>query len=354
MDPAALIPTPDAIVAPWWIFQLLLTITFLLHLVAMNVMVGTTVIALVSHLTGPDRQPGRLVASNLPYTIAFAVNFGVAPLLFVQVLYGHLLYTSSILMATCWLSVIGLLLAGYYAAYVYKYQFDVLRDGRALLTALIAGVLLVVGFFFVNNMTLMLHPESWSRYFDHPQGMLLNTGDPTLLPRYLHFMVSAMAIGGLAIAVYAHTRPQIADRQQLADTGCRWYAHGTTVNIALGLWFYASLPSGLIPATWLGLLFKVLLLVALTVAILSVVLAQTNRPMPALHGALTTIFIMTILRELLRTFYLSPWFSPNTLERTNEWLPLLLFLLFFVTGLYLIVWMLGTVHRALDAKEVRP
>jgi hypothetical protein len=64
----------------------------------------------------------------------FSVNFGVAPLLFVQVLYGHFFYASSILMAVFWLAVIPLLIAAYYAAYLYGFRFGALgRAGAAVI-----------------------------------------------------------------------------------------------------------------------------------------------------------------------------------------------------------------------------
>ena len=50
MDPALLIPTPDAIPVSWGWFQLLLLLTFFLHILLMNVMFGSAFIALVSHL----------------------------------------------------------------------------------------------------------------------------------------------------------------------------------------------------------------------------------------------------------------------------------------------------------------
>ena len=62
--------------------------------------------------------------------MAFAVNFGVAPLLFVQVLYGHLFYTSSILVAVFRLAVIPLLIVAYYALYLHGFRFGVLVGER--------------------------------------------------------------------------------------------------------------------------------------------------------------------------------------------------------------------------------
>ena len=53
MDPARLIPAPDPLPVPWGWFQVLLLLTFVLHLLFMNTMLGTGIIALVSHLKNP-------------------------------------------------------------------------------------------------------------------------------------------------------------------------------------------------------------------------------------------------------------------------------------------------------------
>ena len=109
MDPAALIPTPDVLPVSWGWFQLLLIITLFLHIILMNVMLGTGIIAFVNNFRGDsDSDPlTRTISQKLPFVIAFTVNFGIAPLLFAQVLYGHFFYTSSVLMANFWLFVIA-------------------------------------------------------------------------------------------------------------------------------------------------------------------------------------------------------------------------------------------------------
>ena len=137
MDPALLLPSPDAIPAPWGWFQALLLLTFFCHILLMNVMLGTACIALADHFgTGGERAAeSHRLAGALPFTIAFAVNFGVAPLLFVQVLYGQFVYVSSILMASFWLAVIALLIAAYAAAYLYKYRYDRLGGAPAVFVA---------------------------------------------------------------------------------------------------------------------------------------------------------------------------------------------------------------------------
>ncbi|MCK4501826.1 MAG: hypothetical protein KAU22_02250, partial [Desulfuromonadales bacterium] len=157
MDPAALIPTPDAIPVPWGWFYVLLMLTFLLHVLVMNAMLGGGIIALISAFRS-DKQStllGKEIGYKWPYTIAFAVNLGVAPLLFVQVLYGQFIYSSTVLMAVWWFSIFGLLILAYYAAYIYDFKFDALGGLRIFMVGFSVLILLFIAFMFSNNMTLM-------------------------------------------------------------------------------------------------------------------------------------------------------------------------------------------------------
>ena len=161
MDPFALVPIPDTLQVPWGWFQLLLVITLFLHLILMNIMLGTGVIAFINHFRSADDSNPlcHKISRILPFALAFTVNFGIAPLLFVQVLYGNFLYTSSVLMAVFWMGVIGLLIVGYYAAYLYKYKYDQLGSSRVVVTGISVAAMLLIGFFMSNNFTLFNIPK---------------------------------------------------------------------------------------------------------------------------------------------------------------------------------------------------
>jgi len=358
MDPATLIPTPDQIPVGWGWLQVLLTLTFYLHVLAMDTMLGMTIIAFLHHFSseGGSLPVTRGISKKLPYVIALAVNLGVAPLLFAQVLYGHFLYVGSMLMGVFWLSIIPLLIIAYYSAYIYSYRYQGMRAGRMLTTGITMISLLCIGFFLSNSMTLMLHPESWSRYFEHPDGFLLNLGDPTLIPRYLHFVSSAVAVGGLAIALFYTYRSSHGHEQETRwiQYGCNWFAGATMVNFAIGVWFLDSLPKGLIaPSTAVGGLFSFFLILAMVTAVLAVIAAMRYRPLPAAGLTLATLLFMVLVREFLRASYLRPWFSPGELTVRSSWSPFLLFLLFFAAGMALVGWMLKTTFAALHSKEAR-
>ena len=358
MDPATLVPTPDAIPVHWGWFQLLLLLTFFIHILLMNIMLGTIIIASLRHLRKPKEQTllTRDIADNLPFSIALAVNFGVAPLLFAQVLYGHFIYASSILMAPLWLSVVAILIAAYYGAYLYKYKYDSLIDGKMLLTGFISLMLLIIAFIFCNNFTLMLHPESWQRYFDRPSGLLLNLKDPTLIPRYLHFVVSSLAVGGLAIALYFRRKQLNGDNEAglWVEHGCHWFGYATFANFAIGFWFYGNIPSGIIAGnTFIGFMFSLCMILGIITAIVAAIYGLRQKVIPALYFILAAIFFMVLTREFLQLAYLKPWFSLADLQVASSYSPLFVFLLFFAGGVVLIGWMLKITWQTYQNREVQ-
>ena len=358
MDPATLIPRPDSIPVAWGWFQLLLLPTFYLHILLMNILLGSAFIATVSHFRGQGGSTActEKISQKLPFLIAFTVNLGIAPFLFVQVLYGHLLYASTLLMAVFWMWIIAFLIGAYTLAYVYKYRYTSLVNTRGLITALITLFLLAIGFLFSNNFSMMEQPPVWVRYFEQSGGTLLNLNDPTLLPRYLHFMVAALAIGGLAIALFYTIRERkgAQDCRVWIELGCKWFSHATLVNLIIGPWYFLSLPKGvIIPTSLHGGAFLLLLVIGIALAILAVIFGLRRRVLPAVHLVLALLALMIVARSLLRSATLAPWFSLSELTVESSYGPMLLFLLFFAAGLLLIWWMLKLASQATADPEVR-
>jgi hypothetical protein len=353
MDAVSLIPTPDALQVHWFWLHLLLTLTTFLHFVAMNIMLGAGFIAFAAPFwRGNDVLPlNAHIAKTLPYSIAFTINLGVAPLLFLQVLYGQFLYTSSVLMAVYWLSIIGLLIISYYAAYAYR-----LIDDKSGLSRLFIGaallLLLGVAFLFSNNVSIMQMPEVWSSYFSDRTGWLLNFSDPALIPRYLHFIASAVAIGGLGIALYFEIRKRrgATDGDEWIKLGSNWFMVATIINFGFGFWFLGALPEAAYdPATLKGKIFFIMIVGSVVTIIPSIAYAQAGRIIPATAWALATILLMTLARDILRLTYLNPYFSLSDLPRVSQYSPFIVFLLAFVGAIYLVGWMLKTIW---NTKEV--
>ncbi len=339
-----MVPTPDSIPTAWGYFQFFLLLTFPLHLFFMNAMIGSSVVAIYAHLKGDDESKNLAyeLAKVIPLLIALAVNFGVAPLLFVQVLYGHLIYSSSVLMGVFWILIVPLLLIAYYAIYWYDFKFASL--GRAGILVLSFGylLLLIIGFFFSNNMTLMLQPEFWGAYLENSSGTLLNSQDAVLWPRYLHFMVGGSAVGGLFVALYgrfiARRDPALGDRA--TATGLKLFLVLTLVQIAVGVWFLITLPrEHMLLFMGQNGLATVCFLIALLLVLMALFTAFKKRVYLTTVITAVLVYFMVFMRDFLRGGYLKDVFSMDMLQVLPEYSPMIFFVVNLVIGLILIAWM---------------
>jgi hypothetical protein len=336
MDPARLIPAAEAIPSPWGWFEALLWLTFVLHLVFMNLAVGSAALALFSR---SQRELARELGHRIPTFLALTVNFGVPPLLFVQVLYGQFLYTSSVLMAGWWLSAIAAVIAGYYGAYVHDARFES-APGLARL-ALVASLCLLAytGFLLANNMTFMLRPEAWQAYFRNPNGTLLNTADPTMWSRTVHILLAAPAVAGLFVALLGERR----NRPEWTGLGLAWFTRVTMLEIAVGVWVLMSLPREVMLGFMGGDgLATALLSLSVLAGLAALYAGIQKKPAAAAWLTLAAIALMAATRAKLRLLTLAPFFSPGSLPVTNEVTPLAMFVVALAVGLVVIAWMLKT------------
>jgi hypothetical protein len=347
--PAELIPYPDTLQVSWGWFQVLLTVTFVLHVLMMNAMFGGGVVVLLGSLRqrGAGAAAARDTATKVPTLIALAVNAGVAPLLFLQVLYGHLFYSSSIVMATWWLLMIPLLIIGYYAAYLVAFRYE--QPLRPLLAALVVAILALIAFFWTNNNTLALVPERWAVWFENPRGTFLNLDEPTLWPRWLHMIIGALAVGGLFVALLQDRKARQGDQEALAarDWALRFFTHGSLASMAVGLWWLMALPREVMlqfmggsPAA------SVLLIAGIATSAYAVVAAFQKKVRLATVLLVITVVLMALIREVVRFGYLDGVFHPRELTVVPQFSPLILFLIVFVVGLACVGYMLKLAARA--------
>lgn len=353
------IPDPDPLPlpAPGWLLWFLLMLTFLLHVLAMNLVLGGSILGGVTELQA--RKEGRphhraLVGSlskAMPVAVAAAVTLGVAPLLFVQVLYGRLFFSSSVIMAWPWLAVIPLLILAYYGVYRRAFKGEALGSRGPLVGWLAALIFMVIGFLYSNNMSMMLRPGALlSKYLEDDRGLRLNLDDPTLIPRYLHFLLGAVAVAGMYVVVHGLVRRAKApDYAAWAIRhGSLWFAVATTANMAVGLWWLVALPretmmrfmggNGLATALLaLGLLLSVGVLLHAVLAARSASPSRLALSAAVLLLVLLVVMILTrdqVRRGALEAAGFEPvaWVAP-------QWGPILLFALLLVGAIAAVAWM---------------
>jgi hypothetical protein len=348
MNPSPLIPLPDAIPAPAWVFHVLDIALFTLHIVVINVLLGGSLLFLFSRLLRREQQEQLLdpLSSKLPVAFALGINLGVAPLLFLQVIWGHLFYTSSILLGTFWILVIPLVIVAYYGTYIHAKAAR-----RALAVSAIGAtclILLYVAFILVNNNLLMMQPDKWNAYFTHRTGTYLVLSDPTLIPRYLHFIVASVAIAALFMSIVWSFRkrrnPEEAETK--IKQGLTIFAYATVIQAAVGVWFLITLNREMLLQFMGGSPWATAFLgIGFLSGLGAIVTALGGKLRSTLMMTAVTLVAMVLNRDQLRAMYLQGSFDSATLQVNPQYDVLALFLIILLIGLASVVWMLRAGFR---------
>jgi hypothetical protein len=358
----AAIPQPDSIPAAPWIFHGLETALFFVHILLVDAVLGMCLAAFVLRLARrrEDAAPLVLGASRAtPVLMAWTVTAGVAPLLFLQVLYGHFFYTSSILMAFYFILVIPLIIAAYYALYARKRSSAAFSPLAVAETAAATAILLYIAFALSANVSLMLSPESWKAYASNRSGTILPLGQRAFFPRYLHFVIGAVAIGGLSLAIVDRARrgarsaaePATAPRSEAGRLGLKIFAWATIAESAGGFWFLASLP-GDFPRRFMGgeAYPTIVLAAGIALGLAAMVLSFMGRLLPTLVLAPASILSMVLARDALRSMYLSPYFVESSLVVKPQYGVLALFLAVLAAGIAIVLYMVRAGFRPTGGK----
>jgi len=354
MDPARLIPYPDILPAPWGLFYLLLVVTFTLHLIMANVMLGGGIVALASEWLkrGDEKDKGRSmhrdIGSRLPMTIALTVNLGIPPLLFLQVLYGNFIYVSTVLMAAYWLSIFVLIILAYYGAYLYNMKHDRLGASRVWVMGISVLMLLAVGFFLTNSLLIMTDPKVWPSYFDRPGGTLIHFGEPNLIPRYLHFVISSVAVGGLAMGLLGWWQRRKGDLEagENMSRGLRLYAGATLVQFLVGALYLGTLPNQVLArVAFDDSAAMAVFVISIATALCSILYSISDKPWHTAVSAVATIFFMVLFRYEVQNAYLETYLSAAKPEVVLQLGPMGLFIAALIAGTAVVVYLLKLVLR---------
>lgn len=345
------IPAPDPLPLPLppGVLNGLLLATFTLHLMAVNLGVGGSLIAAVHAFRGKeeDRALLRRLAPLLPASVTFSITLGVAPLLFVQLIYGPFFYAASVLTAVPWLALIVLLMAGY--AFLYRFVGSVASPRLRAFSGILGSLLMLgVGLALVNVTTLSLRPDLWaSQAAASPHGLRLNTADPTLWPRFLHMVAAMAAVAGLFLAGWGAWRNQAYARR----TGLRWFLGATASQVLWGVWLLAAQPKPLLNQlltvnTVAGLSLWVSVACGALALFMAIPASQEGAPAKDAWApvvlALASVLGMILLRHQMRDAALAgAGFHAAALPYRTDWLSLGIF------GLTLVgtIALLGMVFR---------
>jgi hypothetical protein len=294
-----------------------------------------------------------LLVSLLPASVSFTVTTGVAPLLFIQLLYGQVFYAATVLVGWIWLAIVPLIVVAYYSVYLYKFEVGA-PGGRTSWLGVAAGCFVIVAAIQALVNVLQLTPPRW-------EAVAIAVGavaqDPTVLPRYLHFVLGSLAVAGIFLAVVAVERARRTPDpffDWLARRGIFWALAATGLQMVDGFWFLFSLPREVLLALVGGNPWPTIhLAIGMGLGFLALILLSGARQPERQRSLvrftagvlLATVLAMVGLRDVVRGLYLGSLIRIRELPSHTQTDVTILFLLVFLLGLGTVAWMVWSVLR---------
>ncbi len=318
------LPDYNFLSAPLWVITVLHVLTLTLHFAAMNFVVGGVLVILTGNF--PDRWQDPTVRKFLklfPTAMAATVTLGVAPLLFLQLVYPRQVYSASIVSGWFWLMVAPAVIVAYYSFYAAAFSG---KEGESnpwgwLLLALLGAT--YVSLVYSSVFSMAERPDLIRRlYARNPAGVTWNPELGDYLLRWAHMMLGAVTVGGFFAGWLGR------DNTAAFMAGKRYFLAGFILASTAGFAYLFSLGSFLpafmrTPAVW-----------SLTLGILlglgAMHLYFTRKY--AISGVLLflSLLSMVVNRHYVRLLKLEGQFDPATWRVQVQWSPFLLFLVCFV------------------------
>lgn len=347
------------------LFLVLGVVTFALHLFAVHVMLGGAALTIRGAFSTQEhwRRLANAMLATSKIAVSVAVVIGVAPLLFVQVIYDPFWYTSNVLSAWWVIGFIVLLTIAYLLIYVFYGKNEDLTKAKtrcpgSMILSLV--LFITVGLIMHTLTNQMLSPNDWMQWYA-PEGQIdaSGTGLHSInIWRFAFMILLAAPVTGAWLYGYRHYLSFRADTdaeylQFVQQVAAKMMFVGGLVTLLIGaLWMLT------LPANQVAFLTNPLLpLSALALVVLAFAPKLLgNRINQGINGywlvlfALLAVILIAVDREAVRWYALVVDSGYNPLDYTvnMDWYSTLLFFVTFglVGGLTLayfltVAWQAG-------------
>jgi hypothetical protein len=221
-------------------YLVLYVVTLAVHVLFMNYVLAGSCYLGLSALVGSRGKPqsGKLQPGTirdtlvdwLPFAVGLAITAGVAPLLFLQILYEKSFYTANLLLFHRWMLIVPALIVGFYLLYLSK--SDWARERPWAWRGAAVGAFLCFAFTawsWTENHLLSRDHEAWTTVF--ASGQLVYRSGETLPRLAMWFLGSAST---LAMALGWQLRTAIARGVEVSEDQRRRVAQLGLGGLVLG------------------------------------------------------------------------------------------------------------------------
>lgn len=333
MTTLAALPDFDFIPAPLWLITALHVLTLTLHLLAMNFMVGGLAVSLFGRIEGKwQNDTVKLFLKLFPGAMAATVTLGIAPLLFVQLVYGRQVYAASIVSAWFWFAIPIVVILAYYFLYGAAFARQGNPKVRGWLLVAFLG-LLYVSVIYSGVFSLAEDPALQQEVYRGAQdGLVFNPDLGAWLPRWLHMMTAAITVGAFFFGWIAKDDPK-------AFAAARgFYLYGFVVASVVGIVYLLTLDELLRPFMRSSGIWSVM--IGLLFGLGALHFFFRRKFWIAGLFNLLSVLLMVAARHVLRQLALQETFDPATAWRVSpQWGVFAIFLVCFVVAIALVIYM---------------
>ena len=326
-------PFPFGFPGPTAFYLSLYVLALVVHVLFMNyVLAGAAYLAIRAWRRPPTPYPvdpnhsnpaihypatiAGLISDWLPAMLSGAITAGVAPLLFLQILYQREFYTANLLLFNRWMAILPVLIIGFYALYIVR--TDWLARQRKWLKALafffpFACIAFVAYSWTENHLLSVESPEQWRVFYARDRQLFYT---PAIVPRLVVWAFGSLPtlcvwLGWQLWYRGAHgDRPPADEHRKLA----RLAFLGLSLALVGGIWYYVA-STNAVRALLTGdvampyfVIASIGMAAQTTAWLLQYRAAAFDRRWLVLAavGVVSTIFGMTVCREVVRLDALGP------------------------------------------------
>jgi hypothetical protein len=328
------LPEYNFIPAPLWLVTVLHVLTLTLHFVAMNFVLGGLLVLLFGRIENKWENPTvRNFVRLLPVAMAATVTLGVAPLLFVQLVYAKPVYAASITSAWFWLGIIGAIIVGYYFLYASSFSSHLNAGRLPVFLSLAAITAVYVAFVYSTVFSMVEKPDVYEAlYAANQSGLVINTDVGSWIFRWIHMILGALTVGAFFVGVLGR------NDEPVFSTSKKYFIGGMIAAMVVGFVYLFTL------GDYILAVMRSITIWAVTVGLVLSLLALFSfiKRRFVITGLLLFVSLaaMVIARHSLRTIHLDGRFDPSAIPVSPQWSVFGMFLVFFVIALALVAYMI--------------
>jgi len=329
-----MLPESEFLSVPLWLVTTLHIITLTLHFAAMNFMLGGILIVLWGRFTDRWNNPTvQQFVKLFPAAMAATISFGVAPLLFVQLVYHRQIYSASIISGWFWFLIVPVLIVTYYLLYHASLTNDQPVSRRRLQLHLALIGLLYVSYIFSSVFSMAERPDLMKiLYADRQDGLILNPEVGDYFLRWLHMLAGAVTVGGFFVGLLGR------NNEPAFRVGKLFFLWGMAAAAVFGFIYLVTLGEKILPLMRSPAIWALTTGIILSGGSLHFFFKKKfwiSGPMVAL-----SMISMVYTRHELRLIRLADFYNPSTLPVNPQWSVFALFIACFVVMIGMMVYML--------------